>query len=365
MASPRNSGRPRRKSPAGGMRQGERTERASRTDRAARSSGRADRGSGANRTDRGSGAKRTDRGSGAKRVDRTGRAAGNQEPQPPRSWGGVARRGAGRLRDARASKASAAWREASQRPEGPSRDEWVRVDRADVRDEASSAVARGRQDNQPGSAKRQKRTAPDVTAELERAAGPAQAPKLGARLADATRAFERERFAEARTILRPLAQRAPGSPAVRELYGLTLYRLGQWKEATRELEAFVSLTGSTEQHPVLADCARALENWDRVEDLWRELRGASPAPELVAEGRIVAAGALADRGELRGAIALLGPAVARVPNKPREHHLRLLYAMADLQERAGDLPAARGLFRRIAVAAPGYADIEDRLRGLR
>lgn len=282
---------------------------------------------------------------------------------PPKSWGGVARRGAGRLRDARPSKASAAWREVAERPEARVQDEWVRVE--EVRDEAAGAVARSRQGVQTGPIRRQRRPAPDIAAELEKTTGPARAPKIGARLADATRAFERERFAEARVILRPLAQRAPGSPAVREFYGLTLYRLGQWKEAMRELEAFSTLTGSTEQHPVLADCARALERWDRVEELWRELREASPAPDLVAEGRIVAAGALADRGELRGAIALLAPAVARVPRRPREHHLRLLYAMADLQERAGDLPAARGLFRRILLASPGYADIEDRLRGLR
>jgi tetratricopeptide (TPR) repeat protein len=205
---------------------------------------------------------------------------------------------------------------------------------------------------------------PEVAAELEKTAGATQAPKLGERLAHATRAFERERFPEARQILKPLADRAPGSAAVRELYGLTLYRLGQWKLATRELEAFVTLTGSTEQHPVLADCARALRQWNRVDELWAELKAASPAPELVAEGRIVAAGALADRGKLQEAISLLEPSVARLPKKLREHHLRLLYALADLRERAGEVPIARGLFKQVAAAAPGYADVDDRLRGL-
>lgn len=346
MATRRNPGRPGRDSPK-------------------RSAGRDDRRSRSDRDERKRGSDRSDKTAGSGRARTPAR---EEAPVPPKSWGGVARRGAGRLRDARASKASAAWREATERPEGREQDQWVRVD--EVREEATGAVVRGRQAGEaapslPRRSTRQRRPAPEVAAELERAAGLARAPKVGARLAEATRAFERERFAEARVILRPLAQRAPGSPAVRELYGLTLYRLGQWKEAMRELEAFVSLTGSTEQHPVLADCARALERWDRVEELWRELREASPAPDLVAEGRIVAAGALADRGELRGAIALLAPAVARVPRRPREHHLRLLYAMADLQERAGDLPAAKGLFRRILLAAPGYADIEDRLRGLR
>src|SRR5207302_464028 len=90
-------------------------------------------------------------------------------------------------------------------------------------------------------------------------AHPSAAPKLGQRLAEASKAYERARFTEARKLLKPLAGRVPGSASVRELYGLTLYRLGHWKLAVVELEAFRRLTGSTEQHPVLADCYRALK----------------------------------------------------------------------------------------------------------
>lgn len=287
------------------------------------------------------------------------------EPEPPASWGGVARRGAGRLRDSGTSKAAAAWREASGRPEP--QEEWVRVD--DVRSEASDAVARGTRRARPERTAetprgRTRKPPPAVADELARTAGASQAPKLGQRLAEASRAFERERFIEARSLLKTLAQRAPGSPAVRELYGLTLYRLGQWRSAMRELEAFAAMTGSTEQHPVLADCARALKQWTRVNELWEELKAASPGPELVAEGRIVAAGALADRGKLREAIELLEPAATRMPKKPREHHLRLLYALADLRERAGEVPAARTLFRRLQSIAPDFADVNQRVRAL-
>ena len=42
---------------------------------------------------------------------------------------------------------------------------------------------------------------------------------------------------------------APEVAAIRELYGLTLYRLGRWREAVRELRAFHELTGSFDQHP--------------------------------------------------------------------------------------------------------------------
>ena len=114
---------------------------------------------------------------------------------------------------------------------------------------------------------------------------------------------------------------------------------------------------------MLADSYRALRRYTEVEELWRELREASPSAELVAEGRIVSAGALADRGDLRAAIARLEPAeraVARI----RLHHLRLWYALADLYDRAGDSPRARSLFMRVASADPDFADVRDRLGAL-
>ena len=63
------------------------------------------------------------------------------------------------------------------------------------------------------------------------------------------------------------------------------------------------MTRSTEQHPVLADCYRALKRTEAVPGLWEELREASPSAELVTEGRIVMAGALADKGGVAGAIS--------------------------------------------------------------
>jgi tetratricopeptide (TPR) repeat protein len=199
---------------------------------------------------------------------------------------------------------------------------------------------------------------------VRQAVGPARAARFEARLKEASDAFRRERYDEARRILKPLAEKAPGASSVRELYGLTLYRLGRWAPARRELEVFRTQTNSTEQHPVIADCARALGQYAEVEELWDELRAASPSGALVAEGRIVAAGALADQGRLDEAIALLEQG-----NKPSKrlmlHHLRSTYALADLYERAGDLPRARDLFGRVAATDPDFVDIQARLRALR
>ena len=148
------------------------------------------------------------------------------------------------------------------------------------------------------------------------------------------------------------------------MLGLTYYREGQWKEAIRELEAFRELTGSTEQNPVLADCYRAKGEFAKVEALWDELREDSPGADLVAEGRIVAAGALADQGRFTDAIRLLESGRKKV-TKPQERHLRMAYALADLYERAGDVPGARTQFGWVRSQDPDFADVADRLASLR
>jgi tetratricopeptide (TPR) repeat protein len=155
----------------------------------------------------------------------------------------------------------------------------------------------------------------------------------------------------------------PTAPAVRELLGLTFYRLGQWRFALKELEEYRTMTGSYDQMPVMMDCHRALHFHVGVDELWEDLRQASPSGELVAEGRIVMAGSLADRGEMVAAIQLLSRDAA--VRKPHLHHLREWYALADLYERAGDVPRARDLFSRINAYDPDAFDTNDRLRALR
>ena len=242
-------------------------------------------------------------------------------------------------------------------------EEWIDVDELEGR--ATDAVSRGRSrsravqpaapiDDVEGS----------VRSELARAVGTGRVDRFEQRLKDATRAFEAERYRDAARILKKLADDAPTAPAVRELYGLTLYRSGQWRAAARELEAFRQLTDSTEQNPVLADCYRALRQYAKVDELWQELGSASPGAELVTEGRIVAAGALTDQGDAAGAVRLLGQGF-QFPKKPREHHLRRAYALADAQERAGDVVRARELFERIATVDPDFADARRRARSLR
>ena len=229
----------------------------------------------------------------------------------------------------------------------------------------------GRSPSGPGGSKPRQRVplpsvaypAPDPAAELMRALGAERGTSAVRRFEAAAKAFRAERFKEALPLLTRLARDAPEVADVRELYGLVLYRLGRFKAAMAELEYFRELSGSVEQHPVLADCHRSLSRWADVEALWKELGAASPSAELVTEGRLVLAGAKADRGELPAAIRVLEQGW-RLPSRPRDHHLRRAYALADLYERAGRSPRARELFRWVESHDPRLADVSQRVRSL-
>ncbi|MFN3215608.1 MAG: hypothetical protein ACE367_03845 [Acidimicrobiales bacterium] len=306
-----------------------------------------------------------------------------------REWGGLARKGA-----LRAQRDQSLDEEAGRRakPEDPDRAEKraareqarsVQEARTDaLRAEARAAVERvhaPKQSKAKQRAARPRRDRPavdraplgkgparqeDEVQALTRALGAAEAKKALRKLRNAAEAFEHERFGEARRLLKPLAEVAPGVAEVRELYGLTLYRLGDYRGAAAQLEAFRTIASSTEQHPVLADCYRAQRRFADVEALWQELSDVSPSAALVNEGRIVLAGAVADRGDVDEAVRLLAKGWKR-PSSPKEHHLRRAYALADLYERSGDLPRARALFDWIVAKAPGFVDSAQRLRALR
>lgn len=217
-----------------------------------------------------------------------------------------------------------------------------------------------------GGGKRRKRGG--ATIDVSEVSFPGVAPdtasKLQRRLTEAALAFEAERFTDVHKLLQSIDKLAPGVPEVQELRGVNSYRLGKWKRAIGDLELFEAATGSVDQHPVMADCHRALGNWNRVAELWQELGDASPAPELVEEGRIVAAGALADQGNTVKAIQMLERA-PRAPKKPKVHHLRRWYALADLYERAGDFGRGRRLFQEIAQLDPSFGDASQRAKNLR
>ena len=209
---------------------------------------------------------------------------------------------------------------------------------------------------------------PEIATEIRRAADVATArhkEHLVDRAESAYGAYERNRFQDALRAIKPVADEAPGVAAVRELAGLAAYRCGRWRTAAGHLEAFGRLSDSAEHLPVLMDCQRALHKPKKVAALWAELRHSSPDPDVLAEGRIVASASLADAGDLNGAIAMLSTAGAsKALRNPSERHVRQWYLLADLYERAGDVPKAREYFERVFRSDPEAYDVAERLRGL-
>ena len=262
-------------------------------------------------------------------------------------WGGVARRGA---------------HNASIDPGGPrpANDDVTRPPRRDddrwerVNDSSRSQQTRHPQPRLP---------LPELDAVHTRGLSERDRDRLLKQLREAGEQFLSERFGAVEDILRPLVKKHPRVPDLQELYGLTLYRLGLWRQALDRLERFTYMTGAVEQLPVMADCHRALGEYDAVRRLWDELRVAGPEASVMTEGRIVMAGALADVGDLVGGIRLLekGPIQTK---KARDYHLRLWYALSDLYERAGDHQRASRGFERIQTVEPDYADVAYRLTSL-
>lgn len=204
---------------------------------------------------------------------------------------------------------------------------------------------------------------PESVAEVEREAGSHRSGRYHERLQSAAEALERGRYDDARRMVQPVLRDLPNVATAHEIAGLAWYSTGQWRKAAAELETARTLDGSVRHHAVLADCYRAMRRYDTVTQLWNELKSASPEPALMAEGRIVAAGALADQGDLRGALRLLDKA-REMPKKVRDHHLRQWYVIADLSDRSGDVIEARRFFGLVAQHDSQFADVMQRLAAL-
>ena len=232
------------------------------------------------------------------------------------------------------------------------------------RREEESAPIRLERDERRASAAAMAHVEATVAGSIIAVVGERASKRLIEKLALALDAFERGRYQDAKKIIIPISRDCPGVELIHEIAGLSMYRMGQWRDAADHLEQARALTsGSTLNHPVLADCYRALMRYDKVDELWKELKDASPDPTIVAEGRIVAASALADQGDIQAAVRLMQQS-KQDPAKVREHHLREWYVLADLYDRSGDVVQARTIFQRIAKSDADFTDVRDRLETL-
>jgi len=359
-------------------RDGDSRGRGSRDDRPRRDGDSRGRGS---RDDRYQGSDDGERRSGAR-----GLRGDSRTPPPeagPKSWGGLARRGAARISEDQSeheAELEAEYQPPSEQddPEGFAKHEAREAKRAAglanrdrLRDEAKAAIARSGTKPAPREPRKKRVPAaqerrplvphklPDPKRQLKEVLGDSGGGRAWRDLNQAAEHLDAGRTGQARVIAEQVYKRAPEVLEVAEMYGLALYGQGRWRQAIEVLEQVRDASGLPDQNPVLADAHRAVGNYADVEALWSELREASPASELVIEGRIVAAGALADQGRLKEAVRLLSQGWKR-PKRPMEHHLRRAYALADLYERAGERPQAKELFGWIAHHEPRYVDAKQR-----
>jgi tetratricopeptide (TPR) repeat protein len=181
----------------------------------------------------------------------------------------------------------------------------------------------------------------------------------------AAEAYSRNRFEEAARLSGRLADEVPDVAAVRELAGLSAYRAGRWSPASKHLESYRTLSSDFQYIPLEMDSQRGMGRVRSISTLFETLRQESPAPDVLAEGRLVLAGSMADRGKVAEAIELLESNGAGKPRRnPSDRHLRQWYFLGDLYDRSGDVPHARMLFSFVAEADPGAYDVNSRLKDL-
>ena len=275
-----------------------------------------------------------------------------------KSWGALSRKGAVKAIDYRESREIKQDRlprtEVRPEPFFPERFE-------QVEEEASSSKT-----SSVRSRKAQARTrTAEALLEKEVSRPLTQANKTKAQrlFASAVDAYDRDRYVDAKRMLEQVISIASDSLSVMELYGLTLYRMGQWAAAVKVLDEFSTRSGSFDQYPVLADCYRAQKRYKDVDRIWSELSAVSPAADVMGEGRIVIASAAADQGNLSKAISILERSLS-IRRTPTFVDLRQWYVLADLYERAGEISHARSLFNRIINHDANFFDVAERLSDL-
>jgi len=181
-------------------------------------------------------------------------------------------------------------------------------------------------------------------------------------IAAAADAFAAARYHKARLDLLKAKELSPRAPVIRELLGLSDYRLGRWKEALAELRTYRRLSGDTMHMAVEMDVLRALGRPQDVHKVWQELQSLGGRPEAVKEARVVYGSFLIDEGDVRRAWEIVGP--DRLPERPHEEDLRQWYVAARAALLLGDAPTARKLLKAIErhdESMPGLDELREQI----
>lgn len=203
-----------------------------------------------------------------------------------------------------------------------------------------------------------------ISEELARLTPKKNLPAATELLQASARAFAAGKHGRALQAAEEAKELSPRDPTIRELIGLSAYRMSRWDQALRELRTFRRLTGDTTHVPVEMDVLRALERPNDVEAVWKLLKGLRADRDTVDEARVVYGSFLLDRGEDRKAWQVTNP--KRITDDPRESELRVWYVAARAAARLEDQHTARQLLDAIRgtdPAFPGLSELERTVEG--
>jgi tetratricopeptide (TPR) repeat protein len=203
----------------------------------------------------------------------------------------------------------------------------------------------------------------DVLDELRQTARPGSFATASRALADAVLALSEEDPEAALETARAAKRAAPRSAAARELLGIALYQVGEYRAARTELAAAQRISGDADLTAILADVERATGRPEQAIELFRGADRSRMSPDTAAELLIVAASAYGDLGQPGAGVALIRRN-AHWPAQLADYHLRLAYAEGVLAEQAGDLDGARQAFARAVRTEPSFFDAAERLERL-
>jgi tetratricopeptide (TPR) repeat protein len=203
----------------------------------------------------------------------------------------------------------------------------------------------------------------EILDELRQTARPHAFNVAARALADAVLALSEDDPEAAVAAGREAKGSAPRSGAVRELLGISLYQVGDYKAARTELAAAQRISGNLDLTAMLADVERATGRPEQAIELFRTTERTQMSADAAAELLVVAASAYGDMGQPGAGVALIRRH-ARWPAHLADHHLRIAYAEGALAERAGDVEAAKEAFERVTRTDPGFFDAAERLQRL-
>ena len=206
--------------------------------------------------------------------------------------------------------------------------------------------------------------AENLIKKLKRKVGAVEGKRLALALEEASRQYDKEHFKDAELILRSHIEEYPNIAELHELLGLCSYKVGDFQKAVTHLSLSKKKTKTKEHNHLLMDSHRALGEYRQTEALWKETASAEVPPELLAEARMVMAGAYANQGRYLAGITLLEEVLEQLPKDPQAYEVLETYVLADLYEQAGDFSKARQLFGWVQKQNPNLTDAEERLTAL-